>query len=143
MQKTDGALTATVGTAIGSVALGAAGASLMLLPCKSEGLECLGPVIAGVFAAMGGFILGSLIGCYVALDQRMHNQAGATVLVLMGLGAGAGFGALGLALLGLPSKLFIPLALAAWLGLPYLARWVVVEGWRRVRSRRSEAPVEI
>jgi hypothetical protein len=141
--RADGALTATIGTAIGSIVLGGLGASLMLLPCEGDGLDCLGPVILGVFAAMGGFILGSLIGCYVALDQRNHNKCGATVFALMAVGAAAGLLALGLALAGLPSTLFIPYAAAAWLGLPYLARWIVMEGWTRARSAWSRGAVEI
>jgi hypothetical protein len=141
--RTDGALTATVGTVIGSIVLGGIGASLMLLPCSGEGLDCLGPFIIGIFAAMGGFVLGSLIGCYVALDRRNHTKVGATVLVLMGLGAVVGFGSLGLALLGLTQPVFVVIAAASWVGLPYLARWIVVRASDNGHSRRSDAAVEI
>ena len=141
--RKDGALTATAGTVIGSLVLGGLGASLMLLPCKGDGLDCLGPFILGIFAAMGGFVLGSLIGCYVALHQRNHARAGATVLVLMGLGAVVGFGSLGLALAGLGQPAFVIVAAGSWLGLPFLARRVVVRAWIEGRSRRSDAAVDI
>lgn len=141
--RIEGALTATVGTVVGSLVLGGAGLSLWLLPCDETGLDCLGPAIIGVFAAMAGFVIGSLLGCYVALRIRRHVRAGATVAVLVGLGAVAGFGSAGLAVAGAPSTIFPVVAGAAWLGLPWLARKIVMDAVQKARSRRSGPPVEI
>ena len=139
----DGALTATIGTVAGSLLLGGAGLSLWLLPCDDSGFDCLGPAILGIFAAMAGFIIGSLLGCYIALRVRKHARAGVTVPVLIALGAVAGLASLGLGFASFPSRLLPVLAVVFWLGLPSLARWVVVVGWSKARSAWSRAAVEI
>ena len=141
--RADGALTAAIGAVVGSLVLAGAGLLLMLLPCDPDGLDCLGPAIIGVFAAMGGFVIGSVIGCYVALRIRKRERAGATIAVLVGLGAATGCVSAALALAGVPAGAFIPIAVAGWLGLPFLARWVVADASAKARSRRSGAPVEI
>ncbi len=141
--RADGALTATIGTVVGSLVLGGAGLSLWLLPCDETGLDCLGPAILGGFAAMGGIVGGSFLGCYVALRIRKRVRAGATIAVLLGLGAGAAIVSLVLSLVGAPSGLVEVIAGAAWLGLPSVARRIVIGASEKDPCGASDAPVEI
>jgi hypothetical protein len=134
--RTDGALAAVIGTVVGAVVLAGVGMTALLIPCDSRGLECLGPAVIAFVAASAGFVLGSLVGCYLALRIRGHEAAGATIgiLALLGLVAAGICGLLAAA--GAPERSFLPVGAAAWLGLPVLARLIV-------RSRRSRGTVEI
>jgi hypothetical protein len=124
--RTEGALAVVVGTVVGALVLAGLGATALLIPCDEDGLECLGVAVVWFFASSAGFVLGSLVGCYVALRVMRHVRAGATLGALVGLGVLATLVCSGLALAGVPAGAFAPIGLACWIGLPLLARWVVV-----------------
>jgi hypothetical protein len=138
MTQRDGYVAAVVGSVVGCAVLAGVGLLPLLIPCNhNDGFGCLGPAIAAALAVMAGGVIGSLLGCYLALRIQRHRKAGRTFgyLVLLALLA-TGLAFTLVSALGHRARSLGFLAILAPIVLPLPARWLALK-------RRSQAPVEI